>query len=128
MTEPVYRRKSIRLRGHDYARPGRYFVTANSQGRRRVFGTLVNGRMALNDAGRMVQAVWDEIPLHYPGVEIDAFVVMPDHIHGIVRLIAAGEKGQPRGAGEKGQPRGAGEKGQPRGAGEKGQPRGAAPK
>ncbi len=42
--------------------------------------------MALNDAGQMVRTVWDELPAHYPGVGIDAFVVMPDHIHGIVRL------------------------------------------
>ena len=52
--------------------------------------------MVLNDAGRMVQAVWDELPAHYPGVAIDAFVVMPDHIHGIVRA-GAGSRARPVG-------------------------------
>lgn len=85
--EQAHRRRSIRLDGYDYTQAGAYFVTACTQGRRRVFGTVINGRMALNDAGRMVQTVWDELPAHYPGVGIDAFVVMPDHIHGIVRLF-----------------------------------------
>lgn len=50
---------------------------------------LVHGEMQLNDAGLMVQSVWNEIPSFYPGVEIDAFVVMPNHIHGIVVLVGA---------------------------------------
>ncbi len=88
--EVAHRRQSLRLRGYDYTRRGAYFVTICTQERRRVFGTVVNGRMALNDAGRMVQTVWDELPAHYPGVATDAFVVMPDHVHGVVWLCDAG--------------------------------------
>jgi REP element-mobilizing transposase RayT len=91
--EQVHRRRSLRLRGYDYTRRGAYFVTICTQERRRVFGTVVNGRMALSAAGRMVQRVWDELPAHYPGVATDAFVVMPDHVHGVVWLCDAGLAG-----------------------------------
>lgn len=86
MPTDTLHRRSIRLRGYDYTRDGAYFVTICTENRRRLFGTVVNGRMALNDDGRMIQTVWNELPAHYPGVDIDAFVVMPDHIHGIVCL------------------------------------------
>ncbi len=100
-----FHRRSIRLRGYDYTRQGAYFVTFCTQERRRLFGTVVNGRMALNDAGRMVQTVWNELPAHYPGVVADAFVVMPDHFHGVVRLVGAGPRACPSVA-ENGQARG----------------------
>jgi REP element-mobilizing transposase RayT len=51
--------------------------------------------MRLNDAGRVVQAVWNEIPDHYPGVTVDAFIVMPDHMHGIVVLVGTGPRACP---------------------------------
>lgn len=57
----IHHRRSIRLRGYDYAQTGRYFVTICVQGRRPMFGTVVDGRMALNDAGRMVRDVWNEM-------------------------------------------------------------------
>ena len=60
-----------------------------------MFGNVVDGEMVLNDAGRMVQTVWDEIPKYYYGIEIDEFVIMPDHVHGIIVLVR--EQGQPRG-------------------------------
>lgn len=55
-----------------------------------LFGEIVAGEMGLNDAGRMVQSVWAELPRHYAGVDIDGFVVMPNHIHGIVNLTLVG--------------------------------------
>jgi hypothetical protein len=57
----IHHRRSIRLRGYDYAQPGWYFVTICVQDRRPLFGTVVNGRMALTDAGRMVRDVWNEM-------------------------------------------------------------------
>lgn len=78
------RRRSIRLRGYDYSRPGAYFVTICTQSYIYLFGRSVAGKMVLNDAGQMVQSVWDELPVHSPGIEADAFVVMPNHIHAIV--------------------------------------------
>jgi putative transposase len=90
-------------------------VTICVQDRECLSGAVVDGEMVCNAAGRMVQRVWDELSRHYPGVENDAFVAMPNHVHGIIILTRTG---QPPGAG---QPRGTG---QPRGAG---QPRGVAP-
>lgn len=113
----IHHRRSIRLRGYDYTRPGEYFVTCRTQGRRPLFGIIVNGRMALNDAGRMVRGVWDEMPAHYPGVECDEFIVMPDHLHAVVRLVS------PVGAG----PRACPLSGTGQARGPEGQARGPAP-
>ena len=92
-------RRSIRLKGYEYSRAGAYFVTLCAQDRACLFGEVVDYESRWNDAGRMIQAVWDEMPDHYPGVETDAFVVMPNHIHGIIILAArgAGDRGQPQG-------------------------------
>lgn len=85
-----HHRRSIRLKGYDYSQPGAYFITIVTQDRACLFGEVVDGEMQLNLAGRMVQRVWEEMPVFYPGVETDAFVVMPNHIHGIVVLVEAG--------------------------------------
>ena len=77
-------RRSIRLADYDYARPGAYFVAVCTQNRRYLIGEVQYGVMVSNDAGRMVQAIWDEMPRWYPGIHIDGFVVMPNHIHGII--------------------------------------------
>ena len=91
----IHHRRSIRLKGYDYTRPGAYFITICTQNRECLFGEVVNGEMRLNGAGAMVQSVWDEIPAFYPGVLTDAFVVMPNHIHGIVILVGAALRGRP---------------------------------
>ena len=98
-------RHSIRLAGYDYAHPGAYFVTICTKNRECLFGEIVEGIMRVNDAGQMIQSLWDELPQHYPGVDIDAFVVMPNHVHGIIALtpVEAGpctcpDNGRPRGA------------------------------
>ncbi len=84
----MHRRRSIRLRGYDYSRAGAYFVTICVQNRQCLFGDITNEEMRLNDAGKMIQTVWDEIPEHYPGIKTDEFVIMPNHIHGIVVITA----------------------------------------
>jgi putative transposase len=81
-----HHRRSIRLRGYDYSQAGAYFITICTHERIRLFGDIMNGEMRLNDAGRVVQMIWDELPNHYSGVETDAFVVMPNHIHGIILI------------------------------------------
>ena len=81
-----HHRRSIRLPGYDYAQPGAYFVTICTHRRACLFGRVVDGEMRLNDAGRIVQASWDDLPNHYPHVQLDAFVVMPNHVHGIIIL------------------------------------------
>jgi REP element-mobilizing transposase RayT len=98
----IHYRKSIRLKDYDYSQTGGYFVTICTKNRQCVFGEIIEGQMVLNDAGWMVQRVWDEIPGNYPGIETDVFIVMPDHIHGIIIIVGAGPcacpvEGQPRG-------------------------------
>ena len=83
-------RPSIRLKGYDYAEPGAYFVTVCSRDHACLFGHVVNGEMHLNEAGLIVRSVWDELPDRFPGMESDAFVVMPNHIHGIIAFVGAG--------------------------------------
>ncbi len=80
-----HHRRSIRLRGYDYSQTGAYFVTICTQGRECLFGEIVDGAMRLNDAGRMLESMWTELP-QYEGVAVDGFVVMPNHIHGIIVL------------------------------------------
>ena len=84
----VHHRRSIRLQGYDYSEEGAYFVTICAQDRALRFGEVRGEQMWPNDAGRMVQAAWDGVPHHYPGVDIDVFQLMPNHLHGIIVLYA----------------------------------------
>ena len=77
-------RKSMRLREYDYSLPGAYFITIVTQSRLCLFGEVTDGKVRPNEAGEMIQQNWEELPHRFPSIEIDAFVVMPNHIHGIV--------------------------------------------
>ncbi len=77
-------RRSIRLKGYDYSQAGAYFMTICTQNRTCLFGEIVDGEMVLNDAGRMVEQCWRNIQAHFSHAALDEFVVMPNHIHGIV--------------------------------------------
>jgi REP element-mobilizing transposase RayT len=79
-----HRRKNIRLQGYDYARAGLYFLTVVVQNRLHLFGQVVNGKMILNDAGRMVEKWYREIENKYPDKRCREMVVMPNHIHCII--------------------------------------------
>ena len=79
-----HHRRSIRLKGYDYSQAGAYFITLCTQDRACLFGRVMNGEMRLNDAGRMVLAEWNRLPERFPQVVLDAFVVMPNHVHGIL--------------------------------------------
>ncbi len=79
-----HHRRSIRLWGYDYARTGAYFVTIVTQDRECLFGDITDACVALNDAGRMIERWWKELAKKFPAVETDAFVIMPNHVHGIV--------------------------------------------
>ena len=81
-----YRIESARLRGWDYAAAGWYFVTVCTHQRACVFGRVVDGDVELSPLGEIAYQYWAEIPAHNPGVEIDAFGIMPNHTHGIVAL------------------------------------------
>jgi putative transposase len=80
-------RRSIRLPGYDYSQAGAYFVTMVTRDRRCLFGRVKDGDMELNEMGKMVENVWLEIPEHFDGVYVDMFVVMPNHIHGVIEII-----------------------------------------
>lgn len=82
-----HRRRSIRLKGYDYTQPGAYFVTICLQERTCLFGDVVDGKMALNVYGRVAHTLWERIPRHFPRVQSDAFVVMPNHVHGIIVIV-----------------------------------------
>jgi REP element-mobilizing transposase RayT len=92
-----YRIPSARLQTWDYANNGAYFITICTQNREHFFGNIKNGIMQLSDIGRFAEQFWHEIPNHFPMVELGNFVVMPNHIHGILimnhpvetRLIAS---------------------------------------
>ncbi len=92
-----HHRHSLRLKGYDYAQPGAYFVTICTQDRACLFGTVVDGQMRLNEYGEIVRATWLDLPNHLPHVELDAFVVMPNHVHGIIVIndnpVGAGSVG-----------------------------------
>ncbi len=74
----------MRLPGYDYTQPGAYFVTICVQHRKCLLGTITDGKMQLNEAGQIVIEYLNHIPQHFPSVELDAYVVMPNHIHGII--------------------------------------------
>jgi REP element-mobilizing transposase RayT len=80
-------RKSPRLQGYDYSQSGAYFVTICTHERQHLFGTIEDHSMILNDYGKIASERWYAIPGHYPDVELDAFVVMPNHVHGILCLL-----------------------------------------
>jgi putative transposase len=82
----IHRRKHIRLRGHDYREPGAYFVTVCTKDRRHDLGRVVDGRVLLKPNGFAVRHAWLDLPNHHVNVTLDAFVIMPDHVHGIIVL------------------------------------------
>src|ERR1039458_7242543 len=88
-------RQSIRKRGWDYTTPGYYFVTCNTRENRALFGTIVNGRMVLNETGRIAGECWHDIPEHFPNARIDEFVIMPNHVHGILQLTRGPAAAEP---------------------------------
>jgi REP element-mobilizing transposase RayT len=79
-------RRSIRLKRFDYRTVGAYFVTVVTAGRRCVFGEVESDEVRVAEVGRIVESTWRSIPLHFPHVALDAFVVMPNHVHGILWL------------------------------------------
>jgi len=91
----IHHRKSIRLKHYDYSQNGAYFVTICTQERACLFGEIINGKMVMNNAGRMVQNVWDGIESHYVGINTDAFIVMPNHFHGIIVIVGSGPRACP---------------------------------
>lgn len=79
-------RKHIRLRNFDYASDGWYFVTICTQNRESYFGEINDQQMVLTGIGEIARQLWTEIPVHFPMAELGEFVVMPNHVHGIIGI------------------------------------------
>ncbi len=82
-----HKRRSIRLKGYDYSREGLYFITICCQNRAHYFGEIINEEMQLNEIGEIAQKCWRDIPNHFKNVLLHTFVVMPNHIHGIIEIV-----------------------------------------
>ncbi len=81
-----HHRRSIRLKNYDYSQPGAYFVTICTEGRRCCFGQIIEGEMHLSDVGQNVQRLWSTIPERFSNVELDHYIIMPNHMHSIIIL------------------------------------------
>lgn len=79
-----YRTRNPRLPYWDYSSDGRYFITILIKNRERLLGSVVNKVLILSEVGQIVEQCWFELPLHYSNLQLGAFVIMPDHIHGIM--------------------------------------------
>jgi REP element-mobilizing transposase RayT len=85
-----HHRRSIRLRGFDYSQAGAYFVTVCEVNRECIFGDVVNGEMRPNQFGEILLKWWNELPDYYPPVELDEFILLPNHMHGIIVITNVG--------------------------------------
>ena len=79
-------RKSLRLQNYDYTQNGFYFITICVQNKECLLGEIIDKQMVLNHAGKMIHTIWHEIPKYYEGFKIHEFIVMPNHIHGIIEI------------------------------------------
>ena len=79
-------RKSIRLKDYDYAKNGLYFVTICVQNREHLLGKIVDGQYSVYDSEKMISLVWNDLGEHINGVITYEFVIMPNHVHGIIAL------------------------------------------
>jgi len=81
-----FHRRSNRLKGYDYSSPGSYFVTICTHNRKNSFGRIEKGKVQLNEFGRIGDKYWKKLLTHFSDVEIDTYVVMPNHVHAIITL------------------------------------------
>ncbi len=86
MTDAPMARRSIRLAGYDYSSAGVYFVTICAFRRAALFGEICDAKMVPNSIGAVAEKTWRELPNRFPSVALDALVVMPNHLHGIIVL------------------------------------------
>jgi len=79
-----YRIESIRLKNYDYSSPGAYFITICARNMEHFFGKIIDGKMRLSVIGKIVEQCWLKIPKHFSFVKLDEWIIMPNHIHGIL--------------------------------------------
>jgi len=85
----IHHRQSIRLPDYDYSQCGTYYVTVCTQNRMCLFGNVVDGEMVLYDYGIIAHECWGQIPQHFNDARLHEFVVMPNHIHGIIEIASS---------------------------------------
>jgi REP element-mobilizing transposase RayT len=88
-------RQSQRLKNYDYSQTGAYFITLCAAKRMCLFGDIRDDEIHLNEFGEIVKRCWHNLVNHYPNIELDSFVVMPNHVHGIICIVGAGLKPAP---------------------------------
>ncbi|MBI3239946.1 MAG: hypothetical protein HYZ43_14075 [Flavobacteriia bacterium] len=81
-----FKNGQLRLRSWNYSWDGCYFITIKTKDRRSFFGEIADGKMILNESGKLAHELWEEIPKQFNFIHLGEFVVMPDHIHGILIL------------------------------------------
>ena len=86
----IHHRRSVRLKNYDYSQNGAYFVTICTHNRECLFGKVVEGEMVVNEYGAIAGEEWLQLEMRFPNVKLDAFQIMPNHIHGIIRIVGAG--------------------------------------
>jgi REP element-mobilizing transposase RayT len=79
-----FRINSHHIKEYDYSQPGAYFITIATYKKFEVFGYIQEDKVILNSRGKIAFESWNDLPAHFSSVEIDEFIVMPDHIHGII--------------------------------------------
>jgi len=85
----IHHQRSIRLKGYDYSQAGLYFITVVCQDREFLFGEIADGKMALNDPGKMVEHQWLALKNRFPHIDLHEYVVMPNHFQGILEIVGA---------------------------------------
>ena len=88
MNRSLPNRQSIRLKHYDYSQPGFYFVTIGTENRIHRFGNITDGNIQLNQLGKIVTKQWNDLPNRFPNIQLDQYITMPNHIHGIIRVGA----------------------------------------
>ena len=91
----IHHRRSIRLRGYDYSEDGWYAITICTQGHKCLFGKFANGQIELYEYGYIVDECWKWLARQYDYVHLDEYVVMPNHLHGIIIIRRGGSRTAP---------------------------------
>lgn len=91
---PLHRRRTIRLQSYDYTREGAYFITICTQEKDLLFGNVPDRIMRLNNAGEMISTVWLDLPRRFSSIILDEYIIMPNHIHGIIILKPSQRRGE----------------------------------
>ena len=82
----IHHRRSMRLKDYDYTQNGYYFVTICAENKIEYFGEIIDGEMILSEIGKIANQCWLEIPEHFPDVSLDEYIIMPNHLHGVIAI------------------------------------------